>query len=191
MTVTLKQKGRAELSRILALYFGILVFVGIIKFIIISDYIPLEYLSAARISAITSLVVSSLIAIVVLVLIVGIVYFCNIAFEFEIEEYNMLDSFNCAMYIFLTVELLKLVLCFFFLEDSVRVINMDGNVDAQLKASQWYFYNSILTYCMIFMGGIVFAVDMYFNKKYRNILNLGIVSGILVLGLYVSTIDFF
>jgi hypothetical protein len=94
------------------------------------------------------------------------------------------------MYVFLIFELLKLGLSFFFLEDAMKLVDVSKDANMQLKASQWHFYNSTLTYCMILTGGLVFAIDMYFNKKYRNILNLGIVSVILILGLYVSTIDF-
>ena len=158
---TLKQKRKIEISRILALYFGILVFAGVIKFIIISDYIPLEYLSSARVSAIVSLTVTSLVSTVVIALVVALLYFCNVVFELEIEGNDVIDSFNCAMYVFLAFELLKFFLCFFLLEDAVKFVDMNEDIEMQLRNTQWYFYDSMLKYSMILVGGLTFFIDVF------------------------------
>jgi|GEM_PF-3112840 len=189
MTTTI-QKSTARFARILAVYLAVLIIFGIFKLMAFFDYISFEYFLSARVSAVISLFVSSLISIIIIALLCGILCLCNIIFEFEIKNTDLVDCVSCSVYVFILFELIRLVLCFFLLGNELKPLIIDNNIVEQLKNTRWFFYDSILRYVMIFTGSVVFSINMYVTKRYKDVLGVVAISLILLLGLYVSTIDF-
>ncbi len=181
----------SDLVLILLVYFLSLIVFGVFKVNIISDYLAEELVATAKISGYVSLSISALVSIAIISLLIGVLVFSNILFEFKIENWKLISSIRYTIYVFIVFELIKFILALYLLDYDLRSLNPEQDIVDVLKVGAWFYYDSLLKYLMIALGTLAFAVHLHQIQSYHNMGQLIIMSCILISGLYVSTIDFF
>lgn len=184
-------KSSSEIIILLIIYFIILVVVGIIKSNILIDILPTELVYTAKISSYVSIVISSIISAIVIGLIIGMLFFFNVIFDININENNLVSSFDNPVLVFIVFELIKFTLAYFMLENEISRISFSDNFLEEIKLTSWYLYDAILKYLMIFISTITYCFTLYNREKEIKISVLIIFSIVLLTGFYISTIDFF
>lgn len=172
-------------------YLIILILTGIIKSKIIISFLPYEFISSARISSYVSIFTSSLISILVIGLLILIVFFSNIIFELKILENDLLNSFQKTILVMIVFELIKFLLAYFMLEDEMMKISIDNNFISNIKKSKWYVYDNTIKNIMIIISSFIYVFDLYSKKNVKKTSSLMVVFLILLVGLYISTINNF
>lgn len=186
-------KFRQHLSDILIvsiIYLFVLISTGIYKINIITYLLPTELKSSANISGSVSLIVSSFISIIFIGVIIGIIFFCNIIFEFKLLENDILINFKSAVYVFIIFELLRFLFALTLLETDLNNIEYSDNFIEHLKSGVWFYLDELTKYLMIFLASFAFVMGLFRLKKY-SIINLIIIFFILITGFFISTADVF
>lgn len=184
-------KSSSEILVLLIIYFIILIVIGIIKSNILIEILPTELVNTAKISSYVSIVISSIISAIVIGLIIGMLFFLNVIFDININENNLVSSFDNPVLVFIVFELIKFTLAYFMLENEISRISFSDNFLEEIKLTSWYLYDTILKYLMIFISTITYCFTLYNREKEIKISVLIIFSIVLLTGFYISTIDFF
>lgn len=184
-------KSSSEIIVLLIIYFITLIFIGIIKSNILIDILPAELVNTAKISSYVSIVISSIISAIVIGLIIGMIFFLNIIFDININENNLVSSFDNPVLVFIFFELIKYTLAYFMLDNEISRISYSDNFLEEIKLTSWYLYDNTIKYLMIFISTITYCYTLYIREKEIKISILIIFSIVLLTGFYISTIDFF
>lgn len=184
-------KSSSEIILLLIIYVIILIVIGIIKSNILIDILPTELVNTAKISSYVSIVISSIISAIVIGLIIGMLFFLNVIFDLNINENDLISSFDNSVLAFILIELIKFILAYFILENEISRISFSENFLEEIKLTSWYLYDTILKYIMIFISTITYCLTLYNRQKEIKFSILIIFSLVLLTGFYISTIDFF
>jgi hypothetical protein len=148
-----------------------------------------EIIKSAKLSGYASLITSSLFSSTVIIIIFFIAYFSIQIFNLKIDTKSLIDGLITSVYILIIFEIVRVVLALFLFEDAVyKIVSSEGIIES-LKNSEWYFYDDIIKILMILSTGIVFGIETI--EKNKNYLDVIILSIIIPLGFYISTINIF
>lgn len=185
----LLEKSLANLVILLIIYFAILVGTGLFVADTIIYYFPEELKSSATISGFVSLTVSSLISILIIGLIIGTIFFINYILDFKIHDAHIIQSFYYVVVVFIIFELAKFLISLLILEEELINITFTDRFLEDLRNTDWFFFNILLNYLMIFLASIVYVHDLYINKNVKKISSLIVIFIMLTFGFYISLMD--
>lgn len=167
----------------------LLVISGSFKINILLDILDPEIVQSAKLSSYVSLITSSLFSSVVIVIISLIAYFSIQIFELRITTINLINGLINSIIVLMVFELIRIILTILVFDEAVVNIGNIENFIEELKNSRWFLYDNIIKFLMILSTGIVFGLNnIYENKNYLNVIILSI---IITLGFYISTINLF
>jgi hypothetical protein len=184
-------KAFAEIAVILIIYIVILIVSGIYKSNILLNELPRDIIESARISSYVSLTISSIISAIFIGLIIGFLFFSNILFGININEYDIISSFDNTILVLIFFELVRFLFALLELEKQISYISFSENFLEEVKLTEWYFYDTSFKYVMIFISPIIFAVTLKKRTKDVGNFNLVFLSVLVLLGFYLSSIDLF
>lgn len=171
------------------LYFISLIATGIYRIDSVLEVLDNEILESAKLSGYTGLITSCIFSSIVIILISFIAYFSIQIFDLKIDTKTLLQGITTSIYVLIIFEIVRLILAFLLFENAVGKIGDSDNIIESLKNSEWYFYDDIIKVLMIISTGIVFGVETI--EKNKNYLNVIILSIIILLGFYISTLNIF
>lgn len=183
------EKKLSELLITIFLYLISLVVSGVLRINSVLDILDIEIIESAKLSGYAGLITSSLFSSIVILLISLIAYFSIQIFELRVETKTLIDGLIVSTYVLIIFEIIRIVLAILIFDKAVNdIIDLD-NIIENLKNSEWYFYDNIIKIFMIISTGVVFGVNTI--KENKNYLNVIILSIIILLGFYISTLNIF
>lgn len=183
------EKKLSELLITIFFYFISLVVSGVFRINSVLDILDIEIIESAKLSGYAGLITSSLFSSIVILLISLIAYFSIQIFELRVETKTLIDGLIVSTYVLIIFEIIRIVLAILIFDKAVNdIIDLD-NIIENLKNSEWYFYDNIIKIFMIISTGVVFGVNTI--KENKNYLNVIILSIIILLGFYISTLNIF
>lgn len=183
------EKKLSEFLIVIFFYSISLVVSGIFRINSVLDILDNEIVESAKLSGYIGLITSSLFSSIVIILISFTAYFSIQIFELKIDTENLIDGLITSIYVLIIFEIVRVILALFLFENAVYKITNSDNIIENLKNSEWYFYDNIIKILMILSTGIVFGLQTI--EKNKNYLNVIILSIIILLGFYISTLNIF
>lgn len=183
------EKQISEFLIVIFFYFISLVASGAYRINNVLDVLDSEIIKSAKLSGYAGLITSSLFSSIVIIIISLIAYFSIQIFNLKIETKLLLNGLITSVYVLIVFEIIRVVLALFLFEDAVDKITNSESIIESLKNSEWYFYDDIVKISMILSTGIIFGIETI--EKNKNYLNVIILSIIVLLGFYISTINIF
>ncbi len=188
----MKQETEKKISSFIItifLYFISLLVAGIYRINNVLEILDNEILEAAKLSGYTGLITSSIFSSIVIILISLIAYFSIQIFDLKIDTKTLLEGITTSIYVLIIFEIVRLILAFLLFENAVNEIGNSDKIIESLKNSEWYFYDDIIKVLMILSTAIIFGIEII--EKNKNYLNVIILSIIILLGFYISTLNIF
>jgi hypothetical protein len=183
------EKMISEFLIVIFFYFISLIVSGSYRINNVLEILDSEIIKSAKLSGYASLITSSLFSSTVIIIIFFIAYFSIQIFNLKIDTKSLIDGLITSVYILIIFEIVRVVLALFLFEDAVyKIVSSEGIIES-LKNSEWYFYDDIIKILMILSTGIVFGIETI--EKNKNYLDVIILSIIIPLGFYISTINIF
>jgi hypothetical protein len=183
------EKMISEFLIVIFFYFISLIVSGSYRINNVLEILDSEIIKSAKLSGYASLITSSLFSSTVIIIIFFIAYFSIQIFNLKIDTKSLIDGLITSVYILIIFEIVRVVLALFLFEDAVyKIVSSEGIIES-LKNSEWYFYDDIIKILMILSTGIVFGIETI--EKNKNYLDAIILSIIIPLGFYISTINIF
>lgn len=187
----MKKEVEVKLSEFLIIvlfYFISIVVSGIYRFNIVLNNLDIELIKSTKLSGYVSLITSSLFSAIVIIIISFMAYFSIKIFFLEIDTRTLIEGLINSVYVLIFFEIVRVLLTFFMFEDAIRDISSLGGIIKNLKISKWYYYDNRIKILVILSTGIIFGVVTF--KKNKNYFNAILLSIIILLGFYVSTLKF-
>lgn len=185
------QKGLSRYVLSLFVYLIAALTAGFLKVSLATEILSSDIIESARLSAYVGLTLSALVSAIIILLISAICYFLIDLFALDIDAQVLVSGLRWAVVVFTAFEVLKIPLVYILLKDELKHIDGTADVIAQLKTTAWYFYDAMLTYSMLITATIVFGLELSSGTKNKHPVQVLIVSLVLLLGFYLSTIDVF
>ncbi|MEH0008132.1 MAG: hypothetical protein V6Z82_05365 [Flavobacteriales bacterium] len=185
------QKGLSRYVLTLLIYLVAALTAGFLKVSLTTGILSPDIIQSARLSAYVGLTLSAVVSVIIILLISAICYFLIDLFASGIDAQVLVSGLRWAVVVFTAFEVLRIPLVYIYLKNELKHIDGTADVIAQLKRTAWYFYDSMLTYSMLVTATIVFGVELSSGTKNKHPVQVLIVSLILLLGFYLSTIDVF
>jgi hypothetical protein len=183
------EKMISEFLIVIFFYFISLIVSGSYRINNVLEILDSEIIKSAKLSGYASLITSSLFSSTVIIIIFFIAYFSIQIFNLKIDTKSLINGLITSVYILIIFEIVRVVLALFLFEDAVyKIVSSEGIIES-LKNSEWYFYDDIIKILMILSTGIVFGIEII--EKNKNYLDVIILSIIIPLGFYISTINIF
>lgn len=183
------EKMISEFLIVIFFYFISLIVSGSYRINNVLEILDSEIIKSAKLSGYASLITSSLFSSTVIIIIFFIAYFSIQIFNLKIDTKSLIEGLITSVYILIIFEIVRVVLALFLFEDAVyKIVSSEGIIES-LKNSEWYFYDDIIKILMILSTGIVFGIETI--EKNKNYLDVIILSIIIPLGFYISTINIF
>lgn len=183
------EKMISEFLIVIFFYFISLIVSGSYRINNVLEILDSEIIKSAKLSGYASLITSSLFSSTVIIIIFFITYFSIQIFNLKIDTKSLIEGLITSVYILIIFEIVRVVLALFLFEDAVyKIVSSEGIIES-LKNSEWYFYDDIIKILMILSTGIVFGIETI--EKNKNYLDVIILSIIIPLGFYISTINIF
>ena len=183
------EKKLSEFLITIFFYFISLVVSGVFRINSVLEILDIEIIESAKLSGYAGLITSSLFSSIVILLISLITYFLIQIFELRVKTKTLIDGLIVSTYALIIFEIIRIVLAILIFDKAVdNIIDFD-NIIENLKNSEWYYYDNIIKIFMIISTGVVFGVNTI--KENKNYLNVIILSIIILLGFYISTLNIF
>ncbi len=188
----MKQKTGKKVSEYvltLLVYLITLIAFGAYRINSILNVLDKDIVGSAKLSSYVSLVTSSVFSIIVVIVISFIAYFLIQIFDIRISTTNLINSIISSIIVLIIFELIKFGLSVVFFDKAVYQITDFNNIINSLKNSQWYYYEGIINVVMISFTGIVFGINT--SLKNKNYLDITLLSMVMIVGFYISTLNVF
>lgn len=183
------EKKLSEFLITIFFYFISLVISGIFRLNNVLNILDNEIIESAKLSGYAGLITSSLFSTIVILLISFIAYLFIEIFELKIVTKTLIDGLIVSIYTLIVFEIIRIILTILIFDEAVNsIIDLESIIE-NLKSSEWYFYDNILKTLMIISTGVVFGINTI--KQNKNYLNVIILSVIIFLGFYISTLNVF
>ena len=183
-----------ELSRYVLTLFVYLITsmaAGFLKVSLTTEVLSPDIIQSARLSGYVALTLSTLVSVIVILLVSAICHFFVDLFAFDIDTPILIGGLRWAVVVFIAFEALRMALVFILLKEELKDIHGTADVVAQLKMTEWYFCDSMLTYAMLITATIVFGMELSSGTKGKHPIQVLVVSLVLLMDFYLSTRDVF
>jgi len=183
------EKKISEFLIVLFLYLLSLVISGSFRINSVLDILNSQIVQSAKLSSYVGLITSSIFSSIVIIIILLIAYFFIQIFELEIKTITLIDGLITSIYVLIIFEVVRVILTILVFDEAVKNITDNENIIEELKNSCWFFYDNIVKFLMILSTGVVFGLNTVSENK--NYLNVIILSLVILICFYISTINLF